>query len=599
MAGLTQKYTVNNFPVETILNWYLSKEIAIPEIQRPFVWDSTKVRDLLDSLYQGYPIGYLIVWKNPNVKLKDGSISEGKKILIDGQQRVMALVTSILGVEIVNSDYKKQKITISFNPQTEKFEVLNTAIKKDKTWIQDIGPIVRGDTRLSKVRDEYLDNNPSADKEKIEDALENLKMIMNRPVGLIELDHNLDIEIVTEIFIRINSEGVRLDQADFAMSKIASNDEHNGTILRKCIDYFCHLSRAPEFFNSIKDDKDFANSEFFKKISWLKDENDQLYEPGYSDLLRVAFTSEFNRGKLADLVSLLSGRNFETRTYEKEIVEESFNKLKQGVLNFVNETNFKRFVMIIKSAGFVSSDMIRSMNALNFAYVLYLKLRSQNYNPADIERYVRKWFVLSILTERYSSSSDTQFDFDIRNISSRRFEDFLKEVENSELSEAFWSLGLIQKLRTPVASSPYFNLFLAAQVKFNDKGFLSRDITVKDLLLQKGDIHHIFPKNYLESKGFKRNEYNQIANYCYTQSEINIKIGNKPPKEYLSEVFEQCETKKVKICGITDKNQLLENLEQNCIPVETKDMEYKDYETFLEKRRLLIANKLKKYYDSL
>ena len=119
---LIQKYSVNNFPVEIILNWYRSKEIAIPEIQRPFVWDSTKVRNLLDSLYQGYPIGYLIVWKNPNVKLKDGKSSEGKKILIDGQQRVMALITSVLSKEIINKEYKKQKIVISFNPQTEKFD---------------------------------------------------------------------------------------------------------------------------------------------------------------------------------------------------------------------------------------------------------------------------------------------------------------------------------------------------------------------------------------------------------------------------------------------------------------------------------------------
>jgi len=593
-----QKYSVRDLPVNIILAWYLSKEIAIPEIQRPFVWSSTKVRKLFDSLYKGYPIGYLVIWKNPDIKLKDGKISEGKKILIDGQQRVIALATSILKEEVVNKEYRKQRIIISFNPQTEKFEVLNPAIQKDAAWIQDIGPIIKGDIRITKVIPDYYEKNPSVDREKIEDSLEKLKEVTNRTIGVVELEHDLDIETVTEIFIRINSEGVPLNQADFAMSKIAANETYNGPILRKAIDYFCHLISVPGFFSSIKkEDGDFPKTEFFQKISWLKNENEDLYEPGYSDLLRVAFTSEFNRGKLADLVSLLSGRNFETRTYEEEIVKESFEKLKKGILSFVKETNFKRFIMIIKSAGFISPDMIRSKNALDFAYILYLKLRSQGYDSAKIEKYIRKWFVLSVLTKRYSGSPESQFDFDIRNISSRRFEEFLKDVESAQLSDAYWDSSLIQSLKTSVASSPYFNVFLAAQVKFNDKGFLSRDITVKNLISQRGDIHHIFPKEYLKNKGLKRGEYNQIANYVYTQSEINIRIGKKPPEEYLFDVLEQCNGGSLKYGGITDKNELYNNLKMNCIPKELD--KFKDYNAFLTIRRKLMAEKIKNFYYSL
>ena len=598
--NLMQKYSVNNYPIEIILSWYKSEEIAIPEIQRPFVWDATKVRNLLDSLYNGYPIGYLIIWKNPNVRLKDGKISEGKKILIDGQQRVISLITSILAKEIVTRDYKKIRITISFNPQTEKFEVFNPAIKKDVSWINDIGPIIMGEIKVTKIIKEYRERNPSANFNKVEDSIENVKNIMNRNVGIIELVHDLDIEIVTEIFIRINSAGIQLNQADFVMSKIAANESYEGNILRKSIDYFCHLMRVPEFFDFIsKEDKEFVKTDFFKKISWLKNENDDLYDPGYADMLRVAFTSEFNRGKLSDLVSLLSGRNFETRAYEEFIVRSSFDKLKQGILNFINETNFKKFTMIIKSAGFISAKLIRSKNALNFAYILYLKLRSKNYNQADIERYVRRWFVLSILTGRYSGSPESKFDFDIRNISSRKFGEFLSDIENAELSDAYWDVALIQKLNTSVASSPYFNIFLAAQAKSNYKGFLSRDITISDLITQKGDIHHIFPREYLKGKGLKRNQYNQIANYAYTQSEINIKIGKKSPKEYLSDVFKQCEGGELKYGGISNKQMLLQNLKENCIPEDTKDMEFEQFEHFLEKRRILMAKKIKEYYYSL
>src|SRR5690606_9182719 len=160
-------------------------------------------------------------------------------------------------------------------------------------------------------------------------------------------------------------------------------------------------------------------SEYFRKMSWLKDEQDDIYDPAYTDLLRVAFTSEFNRGKLSDLVSLLSGRNFETRTFEEEIAKQSFEKLENGILNFINENNFKKFIMIIRSAGFISSSLIRSQNALNFAYILYLKLRSLNYNQSEIEKYVRRWFVLSVLTGRYSGSPESAIDFDIRSISAK------------------------------------------------------------------------------------------------------------------------------------------------------------------------------------
>jgi len=127
-----QKYSVNQHLIESVITWVKDGDIAIPEIQRPFVWDSSKVRDLMDSLYQGYPIGYIIAWRNPNVRLKDGRLSEGKRVLIDGQQRVTALTAAVLGQQVVNKEYKKITIRIAFNPVDEKFEVLNPAIEKDK-----------------------------------------------------------------------------------------------------------------------------------------------------------------------------------------------------------------------------------------------------------------------------------------------------------------------------------------------------------------------------------------------------------------------------------------------------------------------------------
>jgi hypothetical protein len=596
----TQKYSVNQHLIETLLVWVKSGEIAIPEIQRPFVWDSSKVRDLMDSLYQGYPVGYVITWRNPNVRLKDGSTAEGKKVLIDGQQRITALTAAILGDYVVNKEYKRIRIKIAFNPIEEKFDVQTPFILKDKTWIPDISKVLNGTVNSFGYINTYLQNNPDVDQDKVVEAINNLFNLTKKQIGLIDLAGDLDIETVTEIFIRINSKGVVLSQADFAMSKIAANDNYGGQELRKAIDYFSHLAVAPEFYQFIKDnDAEFAKTDYFQKMAWLRSENEDLYDPSYTDVLRVAFTSQFNRGKLSDLVSLLSGRNFETRTFEEQIAKESFEKLSTGIGQFINETNFKRFIMIIKSAGFISPKLIRAQNALNFAYILFLKLREKGENPANIEKYVRRWFVLSLLTGRYSGSAESSIDYDSKQIANKPFDQFLEEVEMADLSDAFWNASLIQSLDSFSSGSPFFLVYLASQAKANDRGLLSKEITVGDLITYRGDIHHIFPRDFLKKHGMARGKYNQIANYVYMQQEVNIAVGNKAPDVYFSEVLEQCHGGALKYGGISSLDELHENLKSNCVPESIFTMTLDHYDEFLKERRKLMAEKMKEYYFSL
>lgn len=594
-----QRYSVNQHPIQTILTWIQSGEIAIPEIQRPFVWDAAKVRDFVDSLYNGYPVGYIIAWRNPDVRLKDGTNATGKRILIDGQQRVTALMASLLGKEIIDKEYRKRRIVIAFHPVEMRFEVSNPAIQKDKQWIPDIAEIFHANFSLLSFIDEYCANNTDYNKDQVFKNIELLKGIVNNHIGLIELNSDLDIDTVTEIFIRINSQGVVLSQADFAMSKIAVNETYGGNVLRKAIDYFCHLAVAPEFYRQLVDlDNDFTQTEYFQKMAWLKNENDDLYDPSYTDMLRVAFTFKFKRGKLQDLVALLSGRNFETRDYEEEIAKNSFETLSLGIKDYMNENNFKKFVMIIRSAGFIDSSMIRSQNALNFAYALYLHLREQKVNQALIETWVRKWFVLSVLTSRYSGSPESQFDFDIKQFSVNP-EKYLQNTIDAELSDAYWKLRLPQQMDTSVSSSPSFNVFLAAQVKMNDKGFLSKGITVQDLIALKGDVHHIFPREYLKKQGYNRGIYNQIANYVMAQSEINIAIGAKAPNVYFNELLEQCNGGKLKYGSINTMEELNKNLAMNCIPLSIATMDASKYNEFLEERRKLMALKIKQYFTML
>lgn len=593
-----QKYSVNQQLISTILSWVKSKEIAIPEIQRPFVWDSAKVRDLLDSLYKGYPVGYIIAWRNPSVRLKDGSTSSGKKILIDGQQRVIALSASILGNEVINKEYKKIRIQIAFNPLEEKFEVLNPAIEKDISWIPNIAEVIEDESLIKRVK-EYCLKNTSANEDSVEAALIKLKNIKNLQIGFIELTEELDIETVTDIFVRINGEGVPLSQADFAMSKIAAHSQE-GAELRKCIDYFCHLAIRPEFYGQISTiDTDFIQTTYFEKIKWLKDENDNLYDPKYNDVLRVAFTYKFKRGKLQDLVSLISGRNFETRTYEEEISQNTMSQLKDAVSEFINETNFKRFLMIVKSAGFIDTNLISSQNALNFCYAIYLTLIEKNTNSAVIEKCIRRWLVMSILTGRYSASPESNFDYDIKQIDELGIEKHLNNIEESGLSATFWKIGLVQELNKSVISNPNLSVFFAAQCKNGDLGFLSSDITVREMIIHRGDIHHLFPKAYLKKKYSSRGDYNQIANFVYAQQEINIRVGEKAPNVYFKEILEQCNGGTLKYGGIQSMDLLKKNMAQNCIPESIFDMDIESYPQFLEERRKLMAEKIEKYYKSL
>ena len=594
-----QLYSVTPHPIETILTWVKSKAIAIPEIQRPFVWESAKVRDLLDSLYRGYPVGYLITWRNPNVKLKDGSVSVGKLVLIDGQQRVTALMASLLGMYVLNKDYENIRITIAFNPITETFEVSNPAIRNDKEWISDVAELFSPGLQMLSLVKDYALSNTSISEDEIFKRIDNVRKIANNQVGVIELSDSLDIETVTEIFIRVNSQGAQLSQADFAMSKIAVNETYGGNMLRKAIDYFCHLSVAPEQFALIRqNDKDFSSSEFMQKMSWLSEYNEDLYDPSYTDMLRVAYTSQMARGELKNLVALLSGRNFETRQFEEEISEKSFALLKTGILSFINETNFKRFIMILKSAGFVSSQLITSQNAVNFAYILYLTGKAEDVSSGDLEILVRQWYIMSVMTGRYSGSPETRYDQDIRQIKIEGVSSHVKNVCGATFSDQYWTALLPSQMNTSAARSPYWSTFQAAQAALGTKGFLSLDISCRDLIENRGDAHHLYPKNYMKSREYARGEYNQIANLVLTQQEINIAIGDKPPIKYFAELVAQCSGGAKKYGNITDLSHLKTNLQSHAVPMELLESEI-PFPDYLELRRIAMAKIIKQYFEKM
>ena len=600
-----EKFTLLQYPIKGILGLIETEQFVIPEIQRPFVWKRKQVRDLIDSLYNGYPTGYIITWKNPDVKTKDGGISNGKHVLIDGQQRITALMAAIAGKEVLDEDFNLDRIKIAFNPlttdNTKRFEVQDASHLKNKRWIPDISIIFDNNFDPFDFAIKYCEDNPDVKPNEVNKAITELKGIANRQIGVIELDHSLEIDEVTEIFIRINSKGTAHSQSDFVMSKMAADIEHSGNMLRKTVDYFCHLASKPEFYPQMIRDKEFQSSIYADKIKWLAKDYDDIYDPDYGDMLRVSFMHQFRRGKLADLVSLLSGRDFETKEYRDDIVDSSYQKLEKGIQNFINEYNFDQFIMAIKGAGFISNKLLNSSMTLDFAYTLYLMLLEDPTIPnAQIKRYVQKWFVMATLTSRYTFSPESNMDRDMRSIAEKGFLNFFADVEASSLSDSFWKITLPQNLETSSVNSPAFNTFIAAQINLNCYSMLMNGTKISDLVTISGDVHHIFPRAYLKSNGIdNKTKYNQVANYIYLDTQVNKAISDDAPCVYFTRAKQQCETKEIVLGNISEAELLASNLAENCIPNNIDTMDVSSYDAFLLERRKMMAALIERYYKGL
>lgn len=594
------KYSVTQSAVTQLLADVRGEKIAIPELQRPFVWDSIKVRDLMDSLYKGYPVGYLITWQSVGAKLKGGQVAAHQQILIDGQQRITALRAAVAGLPVIDKRYRSVRIKIAFNPMTEEFATLTPVLNRNPEWISDISDFFNSTSPLSFAR-EYLKANPAAHEQTFESNLGRLEGVKNSQIGIIALADDLDVETVSEIFIRINSKGVPLSSADFAMSKIATYGDR-GRNIRKLIDYFCHLAVAPHAFDDIhQNDTEFAATTYLQKIAWLKNDSEDLYDPAYSDIIRVAGLVGFSRGKASSIVSELSGRDPETRKVDEARVPIAYDKLEAALTEIVSKYNFESFLLAIKSAGFITSGMVNSKNALNFAYALYLRLRAdKSLSDGERKHIVKRWFVMSMLTGRHSGSFESTWEQDIRRIGEQGAANYLKQIEQSELSDAFWSVTLPANLETTSTVSPYFQTFLAAQVATGARGFLSKGVTVAAMHQQSGDIHHIVPKDYLIKNGYPdRGDYNQVANFALTETAINIAVSNKPPSDYMGLIDQQITAGAVVLGEITDSGDLAQNLAQNAIPAWIAEANAGNYREFLVERRRLMAAVIRDYYQAL
>ena len=591
-------YKITQYSVSSILGYVENSQIAIPEIQRPYVWKGEEVRALIDSLYEGYPIGYLIVWQNSQVRVRNFGKGGTKKILIDGQQRVTALMAALLGKEVLDEQYQSHRIRIAFNPlagkEEERFAVCDTKHEEDSRWIPDISIFFRRDFSFRQFEKEYKEANPDEDFTPLEESVDTLKEIVKHQVGVIELSFLLDIDVVSEIFIRINLQGKPLNQEDFVMSKISVNEQYGGDYIRNCIDYFCHLLREPSFYQVLQQNEtEFFNSEYGKALTWCQNEEQSLYIPSYADVLKVVLISYFGKTRIGDLVHLLSGRDGEKKIFSKKeiskkVSEEAFEKLGAGVKAFVCEENFQGFQKALKKAGYSCSRLLYSQSVLNYCYAMYLLMYRQGIGEKERESLLSKWITMAMITGHYQSGGESTVQKDYANAQEEGFASYLAQIEELKLTDEFYNNILPEKFTSTTARTAPFLAYVATQCARGVHSLYS-DVTIEELYKNKTESYQILPKAYLAKCGYKTREiYGQVANLTYISKETKDIIRKKSPVDYKENLEKAIGIEKIRT-----------SLKENGLAETIFTANETDVIQILDDRRRQMASEIRDFYKTL
>lgn len=588
---MAQVFKTTDYTIGKLVEDIEIGDIALPDIQRPFVWykNISKVRDLFDSIYKGYPIGYLLFWENANRSdYKNIGFEEKKRkiprfLIIDGQQRLTALFAVMKNQEILTPDYEKKKIKIAFKPIDTTFKVGDAATDRDPEYIADLSSLWSGEGDFAIISSFIAQlkekREITKDEEKIISTnIQSLININKYPLTALEIAPNLEEEVVSDIFVRINSQGVSLTQADFILTLLSVYWEEG----RKEIERFCMESRKiPE--------KETRYSSF-----------NYLIKPDPDDILRVLIGLTFNRAKMKDVYSIIRGRDIESGEFSENLRTSQFEKLKINLPTVLDNTNWQSFLKILIGGGYKDEELISSKSAVLYSYILYLVGKGHfNTQNHELQRVIGRWFAMASLTGRYSSSQETSFEKDLNRIkefSKDGFINGLEKIIGENLTNDFWDITLVGQMETSSARSPEANAFYAALNKLGSPILFSRklvgDLYDPSLKIKKKRLekHHIFPRNYLISKyGFDKNKdkakINQIANLTFLEFEDNIEISDAKPSEYFDMVKKR----------FADE-ELNEMLKQHAIPENFYQLEYDE---FLQKRRQLMAGVIKKAFNKI
>lgn len=558
--------------------------IGLPDIQRPFVWKDTKVRDLFDSLYRGYPVGYFLFWENANIEGVKGIGTDKKQkypslLIVDGQQRLTSLYAILKGQEVVRENYVKTKIVIAFNPLKEKFEVPDAAIRKNPRFYQNISDLWQPNINIFKVIIDFISNlkkhiEVSDELEmKIQEAFMRLKNLENYPFSVLELSHEINEEQVADVFVRINSEGKALNQADFILTLMSVFWDEGRTNLEN----FCRDARTPSTTQATP----------FNYIIVPKPEQ----------MLRVAVGLAFRRARLQYIYSILRGKDLETGIFSEERRTLQFEKLKDAQAQALDIQHWHEFLKALKQAGYNNESYISSNNNILYSYVFFLLGRiDYKVDLFNLKKLIAKWFFMCAITGRYANSPETSMEMDLAKFrtvkSAEDFVNVMNSIIDSQLTSDFWEVTLPMDLATSSFRSPSLFAYYAALNIHNALGLFSK-LQVKDLLeaglrANKSPLerHHLFPKAWLTRNGItEKRDINQIANFALVEWSDNIAINDKEPRVYLP-IYEQR----------FSKEEFLNMRYWHALPENWQEMNYQE---FLLERRKLIAQVVKDAYYKL
>ena len=588
------KEMFDNIPskVADLLADVKSGRIGLPDLQRPFVWKDNKVRELLDSMLKGYPIGYVMLWSSPAEYDNTAHIGKNDKLykrpddlVIDGQQRLTALLAAMYGVTIKDKNFKERRIRISFNPLTREFAVWTQAFERNPEWISEISSIFAADQdhSISKFRKAFIkscnegrkkNDLPELTDEEEDLIEENINDLLNLGIyslPTLKINAKADEEDVADIFVRVNSGGQKLTEKNFIETLLAVYDNE----VHEKINNFCAQSRIP------------ANGTAYNQILTV--------DPVH--LIRVAVGVGFKRARLRYAYMLMRGKDLKTGEITVETRNTNLNIFKNTLDAVTNLNNWHAFLNLFAQAGYMRNSIIASSNAVVFSYVMYLLGKYEYKVPTmELQQIIKRWVFMATITGFYTNSPESTVErqfADLRDVHTA--EEYVKYLDNTirmRMTDDYFNMTLPNDLSTAAAISPaWFGYLAALNVLGTPMLFSTVPLSQFFILGTSGeknaiDRHHIFPKNYLTSIGYKEDrDRNQIANFTYLDYQTNIDISDDPPSEYAARYRQKLGKEAYKL-----------TCKQNAIP---EDFEAMEYPQFLEKRRLLMAGIVREAYNKL
>ncbi len=585
-------FTVVPRQVGDLLSDVMSGRLGLPDLQRPFVWKDKKVRELLDSMLKGFPIGFVLLWESPVDYENKSQIGDNTKnfatpkdLVIDGQQRLTALLAAIKGVKIVDADYKERNIKISYNPLRSEFEVWSQAYEKSAEWISSINLVfdAKENNTIPTLRRNFikgvnekrkkdgLSELSDDDELKIENNINALLNLTSYSLPSLEIKAVAKEEDVADIFVRVNSGGQKLTEKNFIETLLAVYDNE----LHKQINDFCRLARIP------------ADGTSYNHIIDV--------DPVH--IIRAAVGVSFHRARLKYAYMLLRGCDLNTGKYDIDTQIKNLTDFREAIQIVLNLNHWHGFLNVIADAGYLKDSLISSENAVVFSYIFYLVGKVEyKVSPVVINNLIKRWFFVTTVTGYFTDSPESAVEkifADLRNVSTADgyVEYFNKEMD-SLFTDDYFRVNLVKDLETSSTGSPVWRAYLASM---NVLGYpmlfsntpLSKYFTVGAHGTKSSiDIHHIFPKHYLQSLGIKDDrDRNQIANYAYIDYTSNIDISDNPPADYVENYRKKL-----------GEDDYREACRQNALPENFESLNYFD---FLKARRVLMAGMIKDAYIKL